>query len=162
MEMESDYNARKPRLTEITENQLRQETSEDITLNILYKVIVNGWSADRADIPSPCALTGIIGTNCQLKNGIIYKSAQVLVPQSMQKEMLRKIHANHFGAESNIRMAREVLFWSGMRKSIQDMSDACNTCDQYGHSAPKEPNKSLPISTGPWIKISVSWKSKDT
>ena len=47
-----------------------------------------------------------------------------MVPQSMHKEMLRKIHANHFGAESNIRMAREVLFWPGMRKSIQDMCDA--------------------------------------
>ena len=32
--------------------------------------------------------------------------------------MLQKIHANHFGPESNIRMAREVLFWPGMRKAI--------------------------------------------
>ena len=35
-----------------------------------------------------------------------------MVPQSMHKETLRKIYANHFqfGAESNIRMVLEVLF----------------------------------------------------
>ena len=77
-----------------------------------------------------------------------------MVPQSMQKDMLRNIHANHSGGESNIRMAREVLFWSGMRKSIQGMCDACSTCAQYGHSASKEPVKSLPIPKGPWQIVS--------
>ena len=65
MEMESDYNARNPRLTERTENQLREDTSKDTTLNTLYKVIVNGWPTDRADIPKSLRPTGIIATNCQ-------------------------------------------------------------------------------------------------
>lgn len=43
-----------------------------------------------------------------------------MVPQSMHKEMLKKIHANHFGTELNIRMACEVLFWPGMRKATQE------------------------------------------
>jgi hypothetical protein len=60
-----------------------------------------------------------------------------MIPQSMQSEMLQKIHINHFGAESSIRMAREVIFWPGMRKSIQDTCDACNRCAQYGTTAPK-------------------------
>ena len=37
-----------------------------------------------------------------MKNGVIYKGAQVMVPYSMRKDMLRKIHANHFSEESNI------------------------------------------------------------
>ena len=70
-----------------------------------------------------------------VQNQLIYKGAQVMIPQSMQTEMLRKIHANHFGAESNIRMAREVLFWPGMTKAIEDMCNSCNTCAQYGKTA---------------------------
>ena len=50
MEMESDYNVGNPRLTESLV-QLREETSKDTTLNTLHKVIVNGWPADRTDIP---------------------------------------------------------------------------------------------------------------
>ena len=89
-----------------------------------------------------------------VQNGIICKGTQVMVPQSVHKEMLRKIHANHFGAESNIRMAHKVLFWPGMRKSIQDMCDACGTCAQYGTTPSKKPMRSLPIPTRPWQIVS--------
>lgn len=41
-----------------------------------------------------------------VKTGIIYKGAKVIVPQSMQKDMLRKIHANHFGGGLNINVTR--------------------------------------------------------
>ena len=44
-----------------------------------------------------------------------------MLPQSMQKDMLCNIHAKHFGGESKICMVREVLFWAGMQKSIQDV-----------------------------------------
>ena len=73
-----------------------------------------------------------------------------MIPQSMQAEMLLKIHANHFGPESNIRMAWEVLFWPGMRQAIFDMCNNCSTCAQYGLSSTKEPMRSLPIPTLPW------------
>ena len=80
MEMESDNKTGNPRLTEGLE-QLCGETSKDTTLNTLYKVTVNRWPADRADIPESLrqknkknnkkkkkrvfAPAGIMGTNCK-------------------------------------------------------------------------------------------------
>lgn len=121
MEMESEQNSRNPRLEESTENHLREQTSRDVTLTALYQVIVHGWPEDKSVISESLRPFGNYGDELSVQNNIIYKGMQVMVPQSMHKEMLRKIHANHFGAESNIRMAREVLFWPGMRKSIKDM-----------------------------------------
>ena len=129
MEMESNYNTRNPRLTENTENQLREETSKDTTLNTLFKVIVNGWPRDRASIPEYLRPYWTYRDELSVKNDIIYKGAQVMVPHSMQKDMLRKIHANNFGGESNIRIARKVLFWSGMRSPTK-------TCVMRGVLAP--------------------------
>lgn len=54
MEVESENNARNPRLTESNENQLREETRKDTI----------GWPADKADIPESLR-PGTIGTNCQ-------------------------------------------------------------------------------------------------
>ena len=82
MEIESDCNARNPRLTESLE-QLCEETSKDTTLNTLYKVIVNGWPADRTDIPESLHPCWNYGDELSVKNGIIYKDAKVMVPQSM-------------------------------------------------------------------------------
>ena len=61
--------------------------------------------------------------------------------------MLLKIHANHFDPESKIRMAREVLFWPGMRQAIFDMCNNCSTWAQYGSASTKEPMRSLPTPT---------------
>ena len=155
MEVESSELSRNARLEESTVNHLREVTSKDITLTALYKVIVHGWPEDRSVISESLRPNWTYRDELSVQNGIIYKGTQVMVPQSMHKEMLRKIHANHFGAESNIRMAREVLFWPGMRRSIQDMCDACGTCAQYGTTkAPKEPMRSLPIPTRPWQIVS--------
>ena len=49
------------------------------------------------------------GDELSVQNGIIYKGTQVMRPQSMHKEMFCKFHANHFGAESTVCMALEVL-----------------------------------------------------
>ncbi|XP_044170558.1 uncharacterized protein K02A2.6-like [Acropora millepora] len=154
MEIESSEFSRNATLEESTEKHLREETSKDITLTAPHKVIVHGWPEDRLNISEPLCPYWSYRDELSVQNGIIYKGTQVMLPQSMHKEMLRKIHANHFGAESNIRMAREVLFWPGMRKSIQDMCDACGTCAQYGTVAPNEPMRSLPIPTRPWQIIS--------
>ena len=57
----------------------------------------------------------------------------VMVPRSMHKEMLSKIHANHFGADSNIRMAREVLSWQGGKPykiHVTPVASAPNIVDQ--------------------------------
>ena len=51
-------------------------------------------------------------------------------------------------------MAREVLFWPGMRKAIEDMCNSCSTCAKYGKTATKEPMRSLPIPTLPWQLVS--------
>ena len=104
IEVESEYNTRNPRLTETTENQLREETSKDATVTTLYKVIVSGWPDDKAAIPESLRPYWNYRDELSVQNGIIYKGIQF-----MHKEMLCKIHAYHFGADSNMRIAHEVL-----------------------------------------------------
>jgi len=68
--------------------------------------------------------------------------------------MLLKIHANHSGPESNVRMTQEVLFWPGLRRAVFDMCNHYSTCAQYGSKSTKEPMTSLLIPTLPWQIIS--------
>ena len=53
MAMESSEFSRNARLEESTENHLHEETSKDITLTALHKVIVHGWPEDRSIISEP-------------------------------------------------------------------------------------------------------------
>lgn len=73
-------------------------------MTTLYKVTVSGWPDDKAAIPESLRPYWNYRDELSVQNGIIYKGIQF-----MHKEMLRKIHAYHFGADSNIHIAREVL-----------------------------------------------------
>ena len=145
---------RDPKLTLHSESEIILETASDPTLSGLYRIISEGWPECRDNIP--LALRPYWGYRDELSinNGAIYKGLAVLVPPSMVKHMLEKIHANHLGGESNYRMARDVLFWPGMRKAIKDMCESCDTCARYGTAAPKEPMQSLPIPTRAWDIVS--------
>ena len=130
------------------------ETASDPTLSGLYRIISEGWPECRDNIP--LALRPYWGYRDELSinNEAIYNGLAVLVPPSMVKHMLEKIHSNHLGGESNYRMARDVLFWPGMRKAIKDLCVSCDTCARYGTTAQKEPMQSLPIPTQAWDIVS--------
>ena len=152
--MQQTTPASNAQLTDSTEHRIREETQKDEVLSTLYKTIIQGWPDNKSHLDAPLKAYWGYREELSVNNDIIYKGTQVLVPHSMHSDMLQKIHANHLGAESNIRMARDVLFWPGMRKAIHDMCNACQTCAQYGNTAPKEPMKSLPVPTRPWQLIS--------
>ncbi len=86
------------------------ETQKDSTLTALQQTIIYGWPEDKQHLAFNLRPYLSFREEQTVHNGIINKGQQVLVPQTMQSTMLCKIHANHFGAESNIRMACEVLF----------------------------------------------------
>ena len=80
-----------------------------------------------------------------IHNGIIYRGKQAVIPTSMYKEMLAKIHASHAGAESNIRMVKDIIYWPGMQSAIKEMCQNCGRCAQFGRENSKEPMRSQPI-----------------
>ncbi|XP_055633206.1 uncharacterized protein K02A2.6-like [Toxorhynchites rutilus septentrionalis] len=70
-------------------------------------------------------------------DGLIFKSNQVLIPQSLRKIMLAKVHSGHSGIQSCIRRAKQVLFWIGISKDIQEMVEACTICQRHQRSNTK-------------------------
>jgi len=120
----------------------------------LANVICNGWPDDKRALEEQIKPFWTYRDELGMKNGIIYKGSATVVPPSMRRDMLQKIHANHMGAESNIRFAKDILFWPGMKQSIKNVCEACTSCAQYNSTAPVEPMRSLPLPTLPWQIIS--------
>ena len=137
-----------------SESEIVRETTSDPSLSGLYRIISEGWPECRDNIPLALRPYWGYRDKLSINNGAIYKGLALLVPPSMVKHMLEKIHSNHLGGESNYRMARDVLFWPGMRKAIKDLCESCDTCASYGTTVPKEPMQSLPIPTRAWDIVS--------
>jgi hypothetical protein len=154
IELAHQANERNASLTKTTEGKLQVEIKRDPILSQLYAMIIKGWPDEKQKVAKELQQYWDYRDELTIQNDIIYKCHQILIPESMQADILSKIHVNHLGAESNIRMAREVLFWPGMRKAIQNMCNTCGICAQYGQTLTKEPMKSIPLPSLPWELIS--------
>ena len=69
--------------------------------------------------------------------------------------MLEKIHASHTGIVKCKRRAKDVLFWPGMGRDIEERIATCETCSQYQSSNTKEPMISDESPTRPWELVST-------
>jgi len=141
----------KPRTFE----EVKQATKEDPTMVSLTQTITKGWPDNKANLPPGISPYWAHRDELTVSNGVIFRGLQVLVPPKLYSTMLHRIHIAHMGAASNIRMAKDVLFWPGMRSMIEDTCAACGKCAQYkSQSNTKEPMLSHPIPEYPWQYVS--------
>ncbi|CAB3989622.1 Hypothetical predicted protein [Paramuricea clavata] len=81
---------------------------------------------------------------------IIQEGESIVVPRTLRKSILAQIHEGHLGMERSKLQARELVFWPGMSKQIEDVVSNCTTCQQLRLSNPKEPMIPHEIPQNPW------------
>ena len=62
--------------------------------------------------------------------------------------------SSHAGVASNLRLAKEFMFWPGMASAIKNICSSYSICAQYPRSSPVEPMKVVPIPEGPYELLS--------
>ena len=124
LELEGDDNRPNPHLKPDTETMIRMQVKTDPVMSQLSSCIIQGWPDQRSDVSEETLAYWSYRDELSIQNGIIYRGTQIVVPPSMHGDMLRKIHVNHFGADSNIRITRSIVL----------ARDACNDQRQYGSS----------------------------
>ena len=85
-------------------------------------------------------------------DGIMFKGENVIVPKTMQREMLEIIHSSHLGMKKCKRRARDVLYWPGMNSEIENTVSRCQICSTYRRSNSREPLLSHPAPERPWAR----------
>ena len=85
-----------------------------------------------------------------MSDGLILKGQAILVPQALRKDILAQIHEGHLGIERSKLRARDLVFWPGMSKQIEEMVNNCSTCQELRSSNPREPMLPHEIPQYPW------------
>ena len=126
--LEESVEVENPNLTPKTTAELQMATRHDPVISELACAIRYGWPANKTDLKQTLTPDWPFWDELSILDGIIYRGSQALIPPSMQKHMLKRIHASHLGADSNIRMCRDILFWPGMQAAIRELCSQCEKC----------------------------------
>jgi hypothetical protein len=139
--------------TEERLNQLQSETAADEVLQLIMEYTQEGWP--ETDVPSSAMPFHSYRHELSFEDGLLFKGSKLIIPKSMQKDMLERIHASHQGIVKSKALARESIFWPGLSSQIEDMIKRCPTCQSTRKNKPKEPLKPQEIPEIPWQKVGI-------
>ena len=94
--IQSSLPVSKPKLEEI-----REETAKDESLKDLIEIIKRGWPETKAYVSNSTRMYWDVRDELSELNGIILRGERILIPTSMRKEMLERIHQGHMGIEKS-------------------------------------------------------------
>ena len=78
---------------------IQTETAKDPILNSLKSFISRGWPDKRSDCPSHLHGYRNYRDELTVANGLILKGTRIIIPKSLQPEVLEQLHYAHQGAE---------------------------------------------------------------
>ncbi len=144
--------------------EIRAQTEKDQQFQILKGVIQRGWPEEKRKCPLSVSEFWNHRDELSYLHGIIFKGEKIIVPRSLRPDMLSRIHASHLGIEKSKQRARDIMFWPGMGKEIENIISKCSICLTYRPSNTKEPMISHKIPDRPWQVVATdlfTWNNED-
>ena len=78
----------------------------------------------------------------------------MVIPKTLQPEILRRLHEGHMGIEKMLLRARLAIFWPGLTADVTNIAKNCQVRQKYD---PKESQEPIlvhkPTATRPWFKL---------
>jgi len=136
------------------ELELRQSVKNDPVLQTLSYIIVSGWPEAKSQVPDEVKPYWDFRDELTVdESGLIFRGHRVVVPKEMRGKMLQLIHQAHLGIVKCKKRARDILFWPGMGKQIEDLVSRCSICQNRRSQQAKEPLLPTIVPDREWQKV---------
>jgi len=131
---------------------IKNGTKRDDKMTKLREMIQKGWPNDKHLVPFEIRNFWNCRDELSEMDGLVLKGEKIVIPDALQKEMLKELHKSHMGIEKTKQRARDIMYWPGMNAQIADTVSNCSTCQEYRKSNKKEPLLSTQP-TAPWEMV---------
>ena len=65
-----------------------------------------------------------------IDNGILTKNQKIIIPKTLQRKYLDRIHSGHQGIQRSLQKACEYVFWVNYTKHIKETTKKCSLCQE--------------------------------
>jgi len=118
---------------------IRQAIQDDRDMRILKQTILDGWPESRSDCDPAVTMFWNHRDELSFENDLIFRGQTLVIPKSLQPEMIKQVHTGHLGVTKTVQRAKDCLFWPGMQKQITEHVLQCPICLTHRDSNVKEP-----------------------
>ena len=81
----------------------------------------------------------------------------IIIPPGERKKVLEQIYQGYLGTSKCQYRARHCLYWPGINKDIEQLVEACPTCQRHPPQEPRQPLKLTPPPEQLWQLLGVDF-----
>ncbi|KAK2173749.1 hypothetical protein NP493_849g01035 [Ridgeia piscesae] len=130
--------------------KIATHAKDDEELKDVLNAVHFGWESNHAQSLKP--YYHFRGDITEI-DGVLVKGPKVIIPKTLQGDMLKKIHEGHLGIEKRQARARQVMYWPNINNDIENHIGRCGTCQKHRYKQAKEPIEQHEVPVKPWRKI---------
>lgn len=139
-----------------TAAKVKEATKRDPRLKAAMKYTISGqWpnmNKDNALYQLLCRKE-----NLSITEDCLMYGTRIVIPDVMQEEVLKILHAGHPGMTKMKNLARRYVYWPEMDKHIETTVRQCDACQRAGKLPQRTTLQPWPNSNGPWKRIHVDY-----
>ena len=131
--------------------EFRKAQATDTVCSTIIGYCQNDWLR-KSSIPLEVKPYWQARGQLTVHNNLLLYGPRIVIPSSLQKEILSKIHEGHQGIQKCRLRANTSVWWPGISKHIKDLIEQCPACVKE-HTPRKEPLMPTDLPDYPWQKI---------
>lgn len=125
---------------------------DEIFLKI-FEYVKNGWPDFRGRLEEDVKPYFKIKDEITVLNDMLLKNNQILIPKTLRRIVLNKIHEGHMGVLRCQNLARQSVYWPNIYNDIEIMVSNCEICSKYKNSNTRPELMPHEIVDIPWYKV---------
>ena len=140
----------------VTAKRIADQTRKDPLLVKVLEFTLSGWSEAECKNDS-LRPYWFRREELSLDDGCLLWGRRVVVPESLQDQMLDELHECHPGMCRMKSLARSYVWWPGIDEDIEMRVRRCALCTDVQNSPKKVPLLLWPWATSPWERIHLDF-----
>lgn len=136
-------------------NQIRVETQKDVNLKYAMDYTKSGWPQYKEDVALAARDLFAVRSELSVAEGVLLRGDRIVIPFSLRKDILEKIHHGHQGIVKCRERAKQGVWWPRIAKDIQNRVSSCRACLQKQPSQSKEPLLTTECPVRPFQRVAV-------
>ena len=85
----------------------------------------------------------------------MFRGEKIVIPTTLRPYMLKLIHQAHLGIVKCKHLAKDVIFWPGLSKQIEDIVSSVIHVKLGEKKEQKEPLRPTTVPERPWSKVAA-------
>uniref|UniRef100_A0A5S6QGC4 RNA-directed DNA polymerase n=1 Tax=Trichuris muris TaxID=70415 RepID=A0A5S6QGC4_TRIMR len=134
----------------MTAETIRAETSKDPLLKEIMSFMQRGWPQEKAG-----QIQQFFNRRDSLSvsGGCLLSGERVVIPTSLQHQVLCQLHRGHPGIVRMKALARSHAYWPGIDSEIEDLVKRCHRCSAAAKLPVKTTLAPWPVPLRPWSRV---------